>query len=72
MRTRIIIKNQKYVPQVKEHWWNFWAEICSGSTNRLLGIYQDFDTMEKAKKCIHEYQAQKKDDGKVVWEENLI
>lgn len=68
MKTRVIFKNRKYVPQVKTHWFSFWRGICKGHTNAMLGVYQDFDTIGEAVNEINSYLKQIENNGKVVWE----
>jgi hypothetical protein len=57
MKFRIIIENQKFVPQVKDCWWTPWQGMCD-----------KYDTMEEAKEHIRTFQKLIADDGKVVWE----
>jgi len=57
MKFRIVIQNQKFVPQVKDGWWTGWEGMCD--------VY---DTMEEAIEHIETFQKSMVDDGKVVWE----
>lgn len=68
MKTRVIIKDRKFVPQVKSHRWSFWTEIAKGSLRASLGMRNEFDTMEEAIADLKQFEDQLVDDGKVVWE----
>ena len=67
MKFRIIIKNRRYVPQAKKHWYSYWRGLCRGYIMSVLGSYLEFDTIKDAVKEITEYKNQIKDNGKIVW-----
>ena len=67
MKSRVIIKHRKYVPQVKVHWWNAWSGLCRGYAHSFFGFYAEFNTLEEAIAEIKTYKEQKIDEGKVVW-----
>jgi len=72
VKSRVIIKHRKFVPQIKENWWSGWRGICRGHFKTFVGFYEEFDTIEEAIDEIKAYEEQEIDDGKVVWRNYLV
>jgi hypothetical protein len=72
MRQRIIIKDGKFIPQVKSHWYSpFWNGIGAGSYLIIMGISVHCNTIEEAIKLLDGFVKQKKNDGFVVWKRTI-
>jgi hypothetical protein len=66
MKSRVIIKRSKFIPQIKEYWWNRWSSIYKGCL--YMPYHAVFDTLDEAIIEIRRYQEINKDNGKVVWQ----
>ena len=64
MKTRVIIKNRKYVPQIKTSRRGSWR----GLININFEIYQQFDSLDEAVNEIYTWKIQNLEDGEVIWE----
>ena len=64
MRSRVIIKNHKYAPQIKYYWWSGWEDIyCQGNS---VGV----ETLIEAIEIINTTYKQKR-EGQIVWKDYL-
>ena len=67
MKTRVIIKNNMYVPQVKSNWFTGWRGINSKFEQDYY-LEVQFRDLQEAIHHIEEYKFQEKNNERIVWE----